>query len=711
MKTWHLIGLAAVVAVLVAVGLIRKNQQSIPPAEPPPEQAKEVLIVAPGLERPTSIVIASPGAEEVILKKTDTGWIIPSLFNAPADDAKVRTFVNDLLAAKGDLHGDNTSLLEQFGLDDAHGIRITLEGEGGTKAVAILGNRPEGPGDANFIRPDGDARSYMTQTDLRGQMGLWGNDAQTPPDSRQWLRIEATEVDIPNLQEIEATYPDHQFSLSRRDGKWVVSSGGPAKGTLREDEMAAWLKDISTIVVANAVDPDTGTAAGVDAPTNVLRLKFADGKEMTLSAVAKAGEKSYATISSLPGLTFQLADWRFAQYFRPGGMLFDLPIPKVDKDKVLFIDLRYDNDNVRIARRGNEWRAIDLNIPLNGEAIDSWVDAIASLKAQDYADAGKVDRPPEEFPVMEVRQADGSVTRYRRGLPYRCGKSRYLYVENDTLVTVSDREASAIFPAFAELFAFEPVAKGIARATIDSVTIEGALPAISLKRGGPYEWLVTKDGSTRPAVDGKYVNDLLADMLLWTGRDLYTGDDGFFADAGSTTMAINHSGGNNVLHLGPATPLGMPARLDGGDGVWIDESSVRSFLAALDNLAVVDPAPLSTAPMADTPNAEASAIPEESATPPAEAPREEGRTVAEEPTTPPAEATKDEASTVAEEPATTAESTPKEEASTAAEELVAPAADNPGKNADAVTEEPANEKAPADSGQSLEAPSKPPAGI
>ncbi len=226
MKTKTLMMLAAVTLLLTVVVLLMVRR----PVEAPalPSRGADAQPLLPGARAEMariSIVTLKRGANETVIEKRGSEWVLPAKDNYPADDNRVRTFVGDVLQSTiAEMKTAKPDLYERIGVADidapgATGALVTLGDEAGKPiGSVIIGNASQAPaagsaaGDSDprfFVRRSGEAQSYLA----RGNLNVVA-------DPITWAKRSVLDIDASKVQSVIITHrsegqPDQTLTISR----------------------------------------------------------------------------------------------------------------------------------------------------------------------------------------------------------------------------------------------------------------------------------------------------------------------------------------------------------------------------------------------------------------------------------------------------------------------------------------------------------------
>lgn len=240
----------------------------------------------------TGIRIHVPEDEDVLLAKTDEGWVIRALSDLPAAQSKV----NDLLSKLGDLEkglpvATSEPALKRFKVADHNFERkLTLEGGDSTLATLYLG---DSPGFRRlFVRANGDDAVY------EAQIGLF--DAPDKPDA--WSDRTLLYLNKDNVQGLTIG----GLTLERKDDGWRVAdlAAGEEQDPDAVEDLIRMLTSIDFVGVLGA---DAESAIGQEVPPLEIEAVLKSGETIGYRIAKLARDNDYLLEASNRPQRFKLA--------------------------------------------------------------------------------------------------------------------------------------------------------------------------------------------------------------------------------------------------------------------------------------------------------------------------------------------------------------------------------------------------------------------
>ncbi len=240
-------------------------------------------------------------------------WRIPALWNARADQQKIRQLFSRLSAVRGELRGNDASLFKDFGLEEDKALQLRFADTKGEIYQTILINPKKPDIKHTFIRLAGSNKSYFASTDFLTLIGSLGSEP-TKPNPEFWADLTLLNAEMPDIVKIQ-TWRGDKPAL----GLELVPSKDPA---IKEWK---YLQNQSQEPAQEKADGFLGALLSARAsrllnPQDYVFLKpvwrmsvtLANGKTIQLKAVIKDKTvKTYAVQVSTEPAIFELSPYYF----------------------------------------------------------------------------------------------------------------------------------------------------------------------------------------------------------------------------------------------------------------------------------------------------------------------------------------------------------------------------------------------------------------
>ncbi len=544
------------------------------PPEPPPP-------LLPSPEDVTEIAVGDAGGA-LRLVRGDGGWILANRDGFPADEARIGRLLATLLESdKTPVPSDAPA---DTGLENGGGLPVALTLKDGSVRVLGLGLRPAGSYREAYVRlPDGE--TVLIGGDARGDLGLWRNAPDALPRLSDWIEKQVLAFDPEDATRIEAGYPDHRVVFEKSpEGAWRAEGHVPG-GDWSGEALSAWLRDLADFRIAGIVAFEE-FPEGDAGQTHSLAVALGGGETKTIRIRPNhGGEGMLAATSDHPGRVFHLPEWRFRKHFHRLDSLFPRAVPHFDHDRVRFIDISRDGEKVKIARRDDGWQAIALPYALRPGQADRLARLLSSWRPEEYAAPDvKAVRPNYGAPMVEIALDGGEAHQYRLAGRHPLFPWRYVALDGKEIFSVTDAEAWAMFPEFADILDLGRVFHRMILADVDRAefTFDDDGTSFALVRNAEGSWSVSGSGQElEPAPDD--VRRLLGEPLEWRVTGFHHIDSHPADATPQCGVCLSGPGGmeQSVVILRPGgrdIPYRDPA--DNAHGYRIDRVDFQNWLAA-----------------------------------------------------------------------------------------------------------------------------------
>ncbi len=243
-----------------------------------------------------SVEISGPKGEEVVLQKTDKGWIIPGTFSAPTG----KNQVNDLLQKLGDARqglavATSKGAAKRFKTaKDEFERHIILKQGDKTVADVYLGTSA------------GLRRSYARIADQDAVVSIPVSDFDAVVDPDKWLDSTLSRLKKDDLKTVALA--DISLTKEEKDKEKVWLLDGTAAEETDKEAVDKLLNKVTDISVQSVLDPATSTALFEKDPVVQFTVNKKDDSKVTY-AFAKQGD-SYVLKMSDNELYFKATSWQ-----------------------------------------------------------------------------------------------------------------------------------------------------------------------------------------------------------------------------------------------------------------------------------------------------------------------------------------------------------------------------------------------------------------
>jgi len=274
MKTKKLIGLSAAAVILVALAYISTQKTEIRT----PSEVGKILLPKLDLGKIQQIELSKKGDKKLVLKGSDSGWTITSLYNYPADITKIRKNLLVLKDLKTGQRADSSKIAnaELLDLQDESGKSLATLSLGeqhsrkATGQMAMYG--PASIPDGRYVATGNSEKTYLVNETL--------TTLNTEPSN--WADTQITDIPSSDINGIAIMHGDSAQLLSKQDGTWMLS--GVEENEEFDTSKAYYLESaLSSLSFKTLADPalnaeDMGITTGA-----VFKAMLKNGESYTAS--------------------------------------------------------------------------------------------------------------------------------------------------------------------------------------------------------------------------------------------------------------------------------------------------------------------------------------------------------------------------------------------------------------------------------------------
>lgn len=235
----------------------------------------------------TTVEVNGPDNATVRLDKTETGWVVASLDNAPANAAAIEHLLETIRELRGELRANDDAVLPDFQLDTAQAVRLTLR-QGQTEALRLL----LGKGDFRtvFVREADSTAVHVAPGTLLTQLGL----KSRTPSAQFWIDTNLLSLAPSDLRELRLSTPEAEATLTRADQPEANATNATTapswtfrlttgKG-LTKAQLEGVVPALARVSSAEILPADDQRRAGLDQAPYVLTIRTAN-TSMTIRAL------------------------------------------------------------------------------------------------------------------------------------------------------------------------------------------------------------------------------------------------------------------------------------------------------------------------------------------------------------------------------------------------------------------------------------------
>ena len=436
MKSKSVIPLMVLLAVLVGLIFLKDAKQERPNIQ---ERVKTLIPADVSLANVAKLVISSgvqPDQPVTLVRdESDTeAWRVENHFNAPVNKDKISGYLDALIGAKGEFRATAASdeALQQYELTADKAFAVEAFGAGAEQATfkLLIGKAPSYQ--QVFVRMDGSNDVYVLDKDLRAEAGVYARGEETPaeaPKADVWLDKQVLSFDKTKATRLafHTSYRDLtlEFAAKQKEAQpatddegegaegapeqpevtyeWVVAEGGPG-AALKPNAVDGLLNFLSTLKATDIVDPATAAEWGLETPAFTSTITV-DGQEFVLEGgCPESAADGYVRVKGKTDVFYKLPATSFEKAFGKGSDLFELAKLDAKREDMKRIEVKSPTGNYVLTKKDETWavESPKAGKEANTAAIDGVVNAVASLKASDYADSSSdkgLEKPSQSITV------------------------------------------------------------------------------------------------------------------------------------------------------------------------------------------------------------------------------------------------------------------------------------------------------------------------
>lgn len=247
-------------------------------------------------------------------------WRIPDFSNATADQDKINEFLKQINEAKGELRGSDKALFADFKIGEDEAFRVELLDKDWKSLLTFFIGAKKAGYDL-FVRKDGSDAIYLTNANLLGAMGVYGDPEKEKSPMDYWASLRYAEgLEIEKVNTLEAT----RF----KDGGAVVAANvvrqvNPEDSSKKiwkygrsevpfavdADKIQRFLSSLTQGQASKVLDPKAKDY-GLASPSWKMKLGLEGGGEVTFTVSKQDPEtKNYFLQTSAASAVFQLSEY------------------------------------------------------------------------------------------------------------------------------------------------------------------------------------------------------------------------------------------------------------------------------------------------------------------------------------------------------------------------------------------------------------------
>ena len=629
MKPKHLIPLIVIVAVLVALVVVKKTSK---PAPSIAEQTGLVALLPEGLSKGDVAKLemyAGGSADEKLALAYDADadtWRVTTHFDAPVQQDKIDEYLEAIVGLKGEPRamGVSDEDLGSYELADDAAFHVKGYKKDAEEPLfhLLIGKSPGYR--TVFLRKAEGNDVFVEDTNLRQKAGVYGDDMTKSPEPGTWLNKDVLKLEKDEIMKVALTLPDKEIVFENREKpkeeeaeaaqsdqsdqsdqsegeaeeetppeyEWVLASGGPGKEH-KESGLTSLLGKLSSLTASDIVDPEKKAEWGLEDPAYVCVVSVKDKDDVRIEGGRPdpSSDGYVQVVGAKEDLVYKLSKYTFEQLFPKGTSFFDLPTLSADKDKMTSINITQPDGAVRLAKGDTDWAIEEpaADLEARSSTLDTLASTLASWKPADYADAGAADLGAATRTVSFV--ADDKTHTVKLYGDSKSIDGVYAQMDDRPDVLVMSRtDFDKVFKERKELY--DRSLLDIDEDDMRAIHVSGPEGAFSLARGDEDEdWKLTVGGETVDTDDDE-CDDLAQDIADLEASDVLFGQAEMSDPVASTVRIKMDDGAEHSFSFGADKDGAHHLALTGRAQVFVlDHSDWAALFPASDDLKKPEPPP------------------------------------------------------------------------------------------------------------------------
>lgn len=397
MKLRQLFTLLLILAVLGAAIYLKSQQK-------PAELASEEYM-------PLDLSFDEAKVEKIKIEKTKDGktnsaeivkkdgrWTVPAMFDARADESKIRDFLDAVKNAKGELRGKGKDIFKDFEIEGPGSFQIELSPASGKPVLElVIGNKSAGP-DSTFVRKKDSESVYLVEGNLLAMTGIYAGSKQEKPALSFWAATDFLKLDANQVRALEIKTRTNgketlKAGLKREGGKWKFTRAGlpfPAS----DERVRAFLDSLKEINAEKVLHPQAKDYGFAD-PAWTMTVTMDDGKTKVFNGGKREEKDGAVYMQSLSEpVAFQVPKTQFAEIdVDDAYFIADNPLGVVSADQTEKLTVRAGKEEYVLRPASKKWTQ-----------LEDYLEMLKNLRFDSLLSDGK---PPKMWPYSLEFQAAG----------------------------------------------------------------------------------------------------------------------------------------------------------------------------------------------------------------------------------------------------------------------------------------------------------------
>lgn len=244
--------------------------------------------------------ITDDTGNEIALRKTEAGWVLPEAGNYPALEGSITPVLEKVASLRtGSLVTRSDTSHKQLQVaEDEFVRRILVETADGETHTFYLGSAPRYT--ATHFRVAGDANTYLTTA-----LSTWELNVQP----NQWIDTAYTEIDQETVISVVIDNGQGTFTFVRDEtgDNWTLADLA-ADEEIATSSTNAVVRNVTSLTLSAPLGTEEQPAYGMDAPNATVSIETPEGTQ-TIVIGARDEESGYVVKSSESPYYVQVAEY------------------------------------------------------------------------------------------------------------------------------------------------------------------------------------------------------------------------------------------------------------------------------------------------------------------------------------------------------------------------------------------------------------------
>ena len=239
--------------------------------------------------------------DTIMLSRTDSGWVVSSKDDFPADTTAVAAVLEALTGLQhGTVVSRNSEKRSRFEVDEHAGVEVVLSAQGNPVADLFVG-KAGSDFTTSFVQVAGSAEVMQVRGVNRNMF-----DRGRGYRDRSLMRFNPQEV-----SEFTWAAADTGWTMTRQDTSWAISSPDGTKGNVIDKQALGPLRAAAGLTADGFAEGNSDS--GLGSPAYQLTVKFMNGTSARVLVGSQDGSQFYASRPDRNAV-YLLSEWNLSQF-------------------------------------------------------------------------------------------------------------------------------------------------------------------------------------------------------------------------------------------------------------------------------------------------------------------------------------------------------------------------------------------------------------